>query len=57
MATHIRQGIRLKAKNRKAKYKLKYTLAQTVVANRKRQITKYTYSKDITPKKKKYSYS
>ena len=57
MATHIRQGIRLKAKNKKAKYKLKYTLAQTVKTRKGRQVTKYTYSKDITPKKKKYSYS
>ena len=54
-----RQGIRLrlKAKNNKAKYKIRYTYSQVARTRNNKQITKYTYSKKIVPiKKKKYSY-
>lgn len=51
----IRQIIRFSAKSKKAKYKVKYSLVQKVIARNKKQSTKYSYSKKITPiKKKKY---
>lgn len=56
MASYIKQGLRLKAKNKKAKYKLKYTIAQEVKTTGKK--TKYSYisKKKIYGKKRKYSY-
>jgi hypothetical protein len=56
MAVGIKQGIKLKAKNKNAKYKVKYTIAQTAKASNGRQTTKYSYSKKIVTKTKKYSY-
>ena len=53
-----RQGIRLRATNRKAKYKVKYTYSQIIRAKHNKTSTKYTYSKKIVPiRKKKYSYN
>lgn len=53
----IKQIIRFSAKSKKAKYKVKYSLVQKVITRNKKQSTKYSYSKKITPiKKKKYSY-
>jgi len=51
----IKQGIKIKAVNRNAKYKKKYTISQKATSQNSIQTTKYTYSKLIY-KKKKYSY-
>lgn len=57
MAARIKQTIKFSATNNKAKYKVKYSLVQKVIVRNKKQSTKYSYSKKITPiKKKKYSY-
>lgn len=52
----IRQGIRIKAVNRNAKYKKKYTVSQVATSKNGIQTTKYTYSVKIV-NKKKYSYA
>ena len=56
MAAHIKQILRLKAKNRNAKYKVKFSYKQLVSKNRNILSTKYIYTKSIKPKKSKYSY-
>ena len=48
----IKQSVTIRSINTNAKYKLKYTISQTL----ENGIIKYTYSKLISPVKK-YSYS
>lgn len=54
-----RQGIRLRLrnKNKKARFVVKYTYSQRISTKNGRQTSKYTYSKIIAPiRRKKYSY-
>ena len=54
----IKQGIRKSAKNRNAKYKKKYTIAQTTKTSNNKQTTKYSYTKKITTNgKTRYYYA
>lgn len=55
MASGIKQGITIKAVNKNAKYKKKYTIAQVAKSSNGVQTTKYRYVNTIYVKKK-YSY-
>lgn len=51
----LKQAIRFKAKNKKATYKRKYTVAQKITTANKLKTTKYNYSKVTI--RKKYTYA
>lgn len=56
----VKQGVTIKGyqlNNPNAKYKLKYTLSQDITIINGKVVSKYTYSKLITPTTKKYSYN
>lgn len=56
----VKQSVTIKGyqlNNLNAKYKLKYTLSQNIQIINGKIITKYTYSKLITPTSNKYSYN
>lgn len=52
----IRQGIRFRARNRKARFVRRYYIIQKVRTQNKKQTTRYSYGKKIVAKRKKYSY-
>ena len=57
MSSHILQGVFIRGVSDDPKYKLKYTVSQSIQIVNGKIIKKYTYSKIITPANNKYSYN